>query len=70
LDRSAFQIRECAGQFNPIVSGFIAAIGVHLLLTQSREREKWILDCKKREFRELLSALSDAYAKTIFMPPP
>jgi hypothetical protein len=52
--------------FNPILSGLIAAFSVHLL-TQSREREKWILDCKRQEFRELLSALSDAYSKTLFM---
>ena len=62
-------IRSSAVWVNPIVSGFIAAVVVHLL-TQSRERERWILDCKKQEFRELLSALSDAYSKTITMLSP
>jgi hypothetical protein len=33
---------------------------VHLL-TQSREREKWILDCKKEEFKELLNAIAESY---------
>jgi hypothetical protein len=43
-----------------IVSGFL----VHVL-TQSREREKWILDSKKQEYRELLSAMSNAYIVTL-----
>jgi hypothetical protein len=43
-----------------LISGLVAAFVVHLL-TQSRERERWILDCKKQEFRELLSALADSY---------
>jgi hypothetical protein len=37
------------------------------LLTHSREREKWVLDCQKQESRELLSALSNAYSKTLFL---
>jgi hypothetical protein len=43
-----------------VVSGFL----VHVL-TQSREREKWILDSKKEEYRELLSAMSNAYSATV-----
>jgi hypothetical protein len=50
--------------FWAIISGFIGALGVHLL-TQSREREKWILDCKKQEFKELMSALTESYVWTI-----
>jgi len=49
--------------WGPIVAGFIGAFGVHLL-TQSREREKWILDSKKEEYRELLSAISQAHIRT------
>ena len=49
----------------PIITALIGALGgglvsglfVHLL-TQSRDREKWILDNKKQEYRELLVALS------------
>jgi hypothetical protein len=39
-----------------IVSGFL----VHIL-TQSRDREKWVLDCKKQEYRELLTGISLAH---------
>jgi hypothetical protein len=56
-------IKDTALWWNPIVAGFIGAFGVHLL-TQSREREKWILDNKKQEYRELLDALSDSYMST------
>jgi hypothetical protein len=56
-------VRDTAIWWSPIVSGFIGAFGVNLL-TQSREREKWILDSKKQEFRELLSALSQAHINT------
>lgn len=45
------------------MAGFIGAFGTHLL-TQSREREKWILDNKKQEYRELLTALSQAHMST------
>jgi len=55
--------RNTAVWWSPIVAGFIGAFGVHLL-TQSREREKWILDSKKQEYRELLDALSDSYMST------
>jgi hypothetical protein len=51
---------------SPFVSGLVAAFAVHFL-TQSRESEKWILDCKKQEFRELLSSLSDAYIALVKM---
>jgi hypothetical protein len=44
-----------------IVSGLVAAIVVHRL-TRSREHEAWIRNCKKEEFRELMSALSASYA--------
>jgi hypothetical protein len=54
-------IKSSAVVWGPFVSALIAAFIVHLL-TQSREREKWILDCKKQEYRELLDALSDVYA--------
>ncbi len=53
--------------WSPIVAGFIGAFGVHLL-TQSREREKWILDSKKQEYRELLDALSNSYMETASVP--
>lgn len=56
-------VRNTAVWWSPIVAGFIGAFGVHLL-TQSREREKWILDSKKEEYRELLSALSQAHMST------
>lgn len=56
-------LRNTAVWWSPVVAGFIGAFGVHLL-TQSREREKWILDSKKAEFRELLSALSQAHSST------
>lgn len=56
-------IRNTAVWWSPVVAGFIGAFGVHLL-TQSREREKWILDSKKEEYRELLDALSDSYMNT------
>lgn len=57
-------IRATALWWSPIVAGFIGAFGTHLL-TQSRDREKWILDNKKQEYRELLSALSDSYVSLV-----
>ncbi len=54
--------------WSPIVAGFIGAFGVHLL-TQSSEREKWILDSKKQEYRELLSALSQSHINTRSLRP-
>ncbi len=60
-------VRTTAVWWSPIVAGFIGAFGVHLL-TQSRERERWILDSKKAEYRELLSALSQAYMSTSSVP--
>jgi hypothetical protein len=57
-------IKSTAVVWGPFISGLIAAFIVHLL-TQSREREKWILDCKKQEFKELLSALAMSYIMTI-----
>jgi len=53
-------VRSTAVWWSPVAAGFIGALGVHLL-TPSREREKWILDSKKAEYRELLSALSQAH---------
>jgi len=53
-------IKSSAVVWGPFVSGLVAAFIVHLL-TQSREREKWILDCKKQEYRELMEALSDMF---------
>jgi hypothetical protein len=61
-------VRTTAVWWSPIVAGYIGAFGVHLL-TQSREREKWILDSKKAEYRELLSALSQAHMSTSSGPP-
>jgi hypothetical protein len=52
--------REIAIWRNPIVAGFIGAFGVHVL-TQSRDREKWILDSKKQEFKELVTALAQSH---------
>ena len=47
--------------WSPIVAGFIGAFGVHLL-TQSSEREKWIFDSKKQEYREIaVCAITIAY---------
>ena len=60
--------RNTAVWWSPVVAGFIGAFGVHLL-TQSREREKWILDSKKQEYRELLSALSQAHINTRSVSP-
>jgi hypothetical protein len=59
-------LQQTALWWNPILAGFVGAFGVHLL-TQSRDREKWILDCKKQEYRELLSALSESYSKVLFL---
>jgi hypothetical protein len=50
--------------WSPVASGLIAAFIVHLL-TQSRERERWLLDSKKQEFKELLSALSESYVTVL-----
>jgi hypothetical protein len=61
-------VQTTAVWWSPIVAGFIGAFGVHLL-TQSQEREKWILDSKKEEYRELLSALSQAHMCTRSGPP-
>ncbi len=61
-------VQNTAVWFSPVVAGFIGAVCVHLL-TQSREREKWILDSKKQEFKELLSALSQAYIGTRSLQP-
>jgi len=61
-------VQNTAIWWSPIVAGFIGAFGVHLL-TQSRDREKWILNSKKQEFRELLSALSQAYTSTRSVSP-
>lgn len=53
--------------WNPIVAGFIGALVVHLL-TRSREQEAWVRNCKKEEWRELLSALTKAeFALTGFV---
>src|SRR5580692_4697435 len=57
-------IKSSAVVWGPFVSGVVAAFIVHLL-TQSREREKWILDCKKQEFKDLLNAMSDSYSKRL-----
>lgn len=57
-------IKSTAIVWGPFASGLIAAFVVHLL-TQSREREKWILDCKKQEFKELLNTISDSYSKRL-----
>jgi hypothetical protein len=63
-------LQSTAGVWGPFVSGLIAAFIVHLL-TQSREREKWLLDCKKEEFKQLVSALSRSYVTMMrtFGPP-
>jgi hypothetical protein len=50
--------------WSPLASGLVAAFIVHLL-TQSRERERWVLDCKKQEFKELLTALSESYVTVL-----
>ena len=55
--------------WGPFISGLIAAFAVHLL-TQSRERERWILDGKKEEFKELMTALTESYVWTIRMRGP
>jgi hypothetical protein len=47
-----------------LIAGLIAAFVVHLL-TQSRDRERWILDCKKQEFREVLSAIAESHWATL-----
>jgi hypothetical protein len=57
-------LKATALWWSPVLAGFIGAFGTHLL-TQSREREKWILDTKKQEYKELLSALSDCYVSYI-----
>jgi hypothetical protein len=60
-------VQNTAVWWSPVVAGFIGAFGVHLL-TQSREREKWILDSKKQEYRELLDALSASYSLAASIP--
>jgi hypothetical protein len=62
-------IKETAIWWSPVVAGFIGAFGTHVL-TQSREREKWILDCKKQEYRELLDTLSESYSLAASIPVP
>lgn len=57
-------IKSTAVVWGPFASALIAAFIVHIL-TQSREREKWILDCKKQEYRELLDALSNLFVKNM-----
>lgn len=68
IDAAWNSAKSSASVWGPFVSGliaaFVAAFSVHLL-TQSREREKWILDCKKQEFKELLNVVSDTYVKRI-----
>jgi hypothetical protein len=56
--------RNTAVWWSPIIAGFIGAFGTHLL-TQSHDREKWILDSKKQEYRELLDALSESYSTAL-----
>lgn len=60
-------LRDTAVWWSPVVAGFIGAFGVHLL-TQSRDREKWILDSKRQEYRELLDALSQSHMTTKSAP--
>lgn len=52
----------------PAVSGLVAAAAFHWF-TQKRERERWLLDNRKQECRELLSALSDAYLALVNSKP-
>lgn len=60
-------IKATALWWSPIVAGFIGAFGTHLL-TESRERKRLVLDYKKQEYRELLSALSDGWMATGRLP--
>jgi hypothetical protein len=62
-------LKASAPFWSPFLSALIAALLVHLL-TQSRERERWILDCKKQEFKELMTALTESYVWTIRMHGP
>ena len=55
--------------WSPLLSGLLAAFIVHLL-TQSRERERWVSDCKKQEFKELVSALTESYIWCLRAVPP
>jgi hypothetical protein len=59
-------VRATAVIWGPFVSALVAAFIVHFL-TQSRDREKWILDCKKQEFKELLSGLATSYIASLRM---
>lgn len=42
-------------------SGSVVSTLIVHWLTQSRDREKWILDNKKQEFKELITALAVSY---------
>ena len=70
MNQSMFNARDAlkatALWWSPIVAGFIGAFGTHLH-TQSRERERGILDCKKQEYRELLTALAQSHSVILSM---
>lgn len=44
------------------ISGTLGGILVGHFLTRSWQREQWLLDCRKEEFRELLTALARSYS--------
>lgn len=64
LHKSWWVLEHYAPMWTPLVSGLVAGLAVKVL-TQSSDRDKWLVDCKKQEFRELLSAISEVYVMTL-----
>ena len=51
------------------LSGVVIGALLVQFLSRSSERKQWIRDCRKEEFRELLTALSKAYVNiSLFRP--
>lgn len=55
--------------WSSLLSVLITAFIVHLF-TQSRDRKRWVSDCKKQEFKELVSALTESYIWCLRVVPP
>ena len=48
------------------IGGTLGGIVVGHFLTKSWQREQWLLDCRKEEFRELLKVLTRSFATICF----
>lgn len=49
------------------ICGTLGGIVIGHFLTRSSQRDQWLRDCKKEEFRELLTALADSFRSSITM---